>query len=50
MIWRGPMVTRPLQAPLNIAKILTHLDNKAALSKPVVQPQSRAPPQGNLFD
>jgi len=33
-----------------INKILTHLDKKAALAEPVVLPQSRAPPQRNLFD
>jgi hypothetical protein len=33
-----------------IDKILTHLDKKVALAEPVVLPQSRAPPQRNLFD
>ncbi|MCP4409818.1 MAG: hypothetical protein GY807_19150 [Gammaproteobacteria bacterium] len=39
-----------IEDPLVIDKILTHLDNKAALSEPVVLPQSRAPPQRDLFD
>ncbi len=38
-----------IEDPVVIDKILTHLDNKAALAEPVVLPQSRAPPQ-NLFD
>ncbi|MCP4407024.1 MAG: IS91 family transposase, partial [Gammaproteobacteria bacterium] len=39
-----------IEAPLVIDKILTHLDNKVALAEPVPLPQTRAPPQGNLFD
>ena len=39
-----------IEDPLVIDKILTHLDNKAALAEPVVLPPSRAPPQRNLFD
>ena len=39
-----------IEDPVVIDKILTHLDNKAALAEPVVLPQSRAPPQRNLFD
>jgi hypothetical protein len=38
------------RSPVVIDKILTHLDRTAALAEPVVLPQSRAPPQGNLFD
>jgi len=33
-----------------IDKILTHLDEKAALAEPLVLPQSRAPPSAGLFD
>jgi hypothetical protein len=39
-----------IEDPVVIDKILTHLDKKAALAEPVVLPQSRAPPQRNLFD
>ncbi|MCP4407611.1 MAG: hypothetical protein GY807_07595 [Gammaproteobacteria bacterium] len=39
-----------IEDPLVIDRILTHLDNKAALAEPVVLPPSRAPPQRNLFD
>ncbi|MCP4365730.1 MAG: hypothetical protein GY800_10595 [Planctomycetes bacterium] len=39
-----------LEDPVVIDKILTHLDKKAALAESVVLPQSRAPPQRNLFD
>ncbi len=38
-----------IEDPVVIDKILTHLDKKAALAEPVVLPQSRAPPQRNLF-
>ncbi|MCP4337645.1 MAG: IS91 family transposase, partial [Desulfobulbaceae bacterium] len=39
-----------IEDPLVIDKILTHLEKKVALAEPVVLPQSRAPPQRNLFD
>jgi len=39
-----------IEDPVVIRKILTHLDKKATLIGSVVLPQSRAPPQGSLFD
>ncbi len=39
-----------IEDPVVIDKIHTHLEKKAALAEPVVLPQSRAPPQRNLFD
>ncbi len=40
----------PIEDLAVIDKILTHLEKKAVLTEPVVLPQSRAPPQSNLFD
>jgi hypothetical protein len=39
-----------IEDPVVIDKILTHLDEKVALAAPMVLPQSRAPPQADLFD
>jgi len=39
-----------IEDPVVIDKILTHLDEKAALAEPVVLPQSRARPQAGLSD
>jgi len=39
-----------IEDPVVIDKILTHLDEKAALAEPLVLPQSRAPPPAGLFD
>ena len=39
-----------IKDPVVIDKILTHLDKKAAMAKPPVLPQSRAPPSAGLFD
>ena len=39
-----------IEDPVVIDKILTHLDEKAALAEPLVLPQSRAPPSAGLFD
>ena len=39
-----------IEDPVVIDKILTYLDEEAALAEPLVLPQSRAPPQRNLFD
>jgi hypothetical protein len=39
-----------IEDPVVIDKILTHLEKKAIGVEPAVLPQSRAPPQSNLFD
>ncbi len=39
-----------IEDPVVIDKILSHLEKKAILVEPVVLPQSRAPPQSDLFD
>ena len=39
-----------IEDPVVIDKILARLEKKAVLAKPLVLPQSRAPPQRNLFD
>jgi len=39
-----------IEDPVVIDKILTHLDKKTAEAEPLASPQSRAPPQANLFN
>jgi len=39
-----------IEDPVVIKKILTHLKEKAASKKSIQWPESRAPPQADLFD
>ena len=39
-----------IEDPVVIKKLITHLDKKVTLNELVVLPQTRAPPQGSLFD
>ncbi len=39
-----------IEDPVVIAKILTHLEGKAVSAEQVLLPESRAPPQPDLFE